>query len=107
MNDRGLETILREMGAQRIPPPARLVERTKARVKGGRLLAVVTAMSLATQLFALGGLLYLLTRPDVQPLAKISALVGLGGYLGSIVVAAVAARGYIADFFRRFERLVA
>ncbi len=107
MEDRKLDAILREIACERYVPSEKLVRRTKAAIRGKRLLQVVVFLSFCTQLLTVGTIVFLLTSPEVQLVAKVFGLVGLFAYTGCIVVATVAARHQVIWFFKRIEQLIA
>ncbi|NIO29788.1 MAG: hypothetical protein GTO29_14685 [Candidatus Latescibacteria bacterium] len=107
MEDRKLDAIIREIACERYVPSEKLVRRTKATIRGRRLLQAVVFLSFCTQLLAVGIVMFLLTSPEVQLAAKIAGAVGLFAYMGCLVVATVAARDQVIRFFRRIEQLIA
>jgi hypothetical protein len=107
MDDRELEVALRAIVGRRHAPPSGVVRRTKARLRGRRLIQIVSILSFATQLGFLGVVTSALLAPEVGTDAKIAGFAALFAYLGCLVVALVAARERVKWFFRRFERLTA
>ncbi len=106
MDDEKLDAILRVIGNERYVPSETLIRRTKATIRGRRLLQMVVFLSLLTQILTLGTVVLLLTSPDVQLAAKIFGFVGFFASVGCIVVVTIAARDRVIWFFRRVEQLV-
>ena len=106
MDDRDLDTILRHIASERIAPPEGLVRRTKARLRGRRLLQATIVLSIAMQLAALGGAAHILFSPQVPAAAKAFGAASLVAWAGAAAIAVVAGRGYVAWFFRRVERVM-
>ncbi len=107
MDNNKLDAMLRQFSRETYIPSESLVRRTKATLRGRRLLQGVVFLSLCLQLLTVGLVFYLLTSPEVPPAAKIFGAISLFAYIGCLVVAAVAARKKVAWFFKRVERLVA
>jgi predicted PurR-regulated permease PerM len=105
MDDRRLEEALRAIVGRRHAPAAALVRRTKARLRGRRLILVVSVLSLATQLGFFAIVINALLSPDAETGARIAGFASLFAYVGCVVVALVAARERVTWFFRRVERL--
>jgi hypothetical protein len=103
VKDREFDAVLEELGTERFSPPPALVRRTKARIRGRRLLQVVAALSLLMQMVVLGVVIYALTSPEVHIGAKLFGAAGLIAWAGSIAVVIVGARGHVSWFFRRAE----
>lgn len=106
MDDRELEIVLRKIGAERFTPSPELVRRTKARVRGRRLIQVVAFLSLAMQMMVLGLVVYALTSPAVEPAGKVFGIVGLVSWVGAIAVVIVGARAHVSWFFSRVEYIL-
>lgn len=107
MNDERLNEALSALSLERFIPSERLVSRTKAAIRGRRLLQVVVFLSFCAQLAVLAFALYLLASPGVPFAARVCGGVSLCGYAGCVIVAAVAARAHLVRFFRRVEQLTA
>jgi len=103
MDDRELDIVLRSVGAQRITPSPSLVRRTKARVKGRRLIQIVAILSLLTQMIVLGMVIYAMASPEINPTAKLFGAACLISWMGAIAVVIVGARSQVSWFFRRVE----
>ena len=103
MEDRELDAILKGFGTERFSPPTALVRRTKARIRGRRLLQVVAVLSLLMQMIVLGVVIYALTSPEVHMAAKLFGAAGLVSWAGAIAVVIVGASGHVSWFFRRVE----
>lgn len=107
MNDETLHRMLGAMAREKYVPPDRLVMRTKAAVRGRRLLQVILVCSVATQLAAVAIVAALLAAPGVPLAARLCGGASVFLYVGCVMVAAAAARHRLASFFRRVEQLVA
>jgi hypothetical protein len=105
MDDRELEIALRAIGGRRRAPSESLVRRTKARLRGMRLIQLVSVLSLVTQLGFFAVVISALIAPDAEIEARIAGCASLFAYLGCLVVALVAGRERVKWFFRRVERL--
>ncbi len=105
MDDSGLERALREIGNERHVPGPALVWRTKARLRGRRLIQVASVLSLATQLAFFAVVIWALAAAEVEAPAKIAGFAALFAYVGCVAVALVAAREQVRRFFRRVEGL--
>ena len=106
MDDRNLDTLLHAMARERHTPSEELVRRTKTAIRGRRLFQCVLFLSFSSQLLVLGIIVFLLTSPDVEPIAKFFGWISLFAYMGSIAVAAIAARERVRWFFRKVEQLI-
>jgi hypothetical protein len=107
MDDNRLDAMLRQFARERYVPSGTLVRRTKAVIRGRRLLQGVVFLSLCLQLVTVGLIVWLLTSPEVQLAAKIFGGISLFAYIGCLVVVTVAARDKVIWFFKRVERLIA
>lgn len=106
MDNNKLDAMLRQFSRERYIPPESLVRRTKATLRGRRLLQGVVFFSLCLQLLTVGLVIYLLTSPEVPPTAKIFGAISLFAYIGCLVVTAAAARKKVVWFFKEAERLI-
>jgi hypothetical protein len=104
-DDRELDEILKDIACQRFVPSDRLIRRTKAAIRGRRLLQAVAFLSLSTQVLSVAATAYALMSPELGPVARTFILAGLTAVFGSLAVAVVAARTRVIWFFRRIERL--
>ena len=107
MEDNRLDTVLRQFARERYVPSGALVRRTKAVLRGRRLLQGIVFLSLCVQLITVGVIAFLLAAPDVPPAARVFGGISLFAYIGCLVVAAVAARDKVIWFFKRVETLMA
>jgi len=105
MDDRELDLALRSIAAQRQVPPDRIVHLTKTKVRGRRIIQVVSLLSLLAQLVFFGFVALVLAAPGVETEARLAGAISLFAYLGCIVVIVVAAREHVKGFFRRVEYL--
>jgi hypothetical protein len=106
MNDDRMDEILRAFAGGRCVPSGRLIMRTKAAIRGRRLLQVAIVSSICMQLIAMAIVVLLLALPGVSVEARICGGIALFGYAGCVVVAAVAARRTVVRFFAQVERLM-
>lgn len=106
MDDRELDIVLRKIAGERRTPSAGLLRRTKARIRGRRLLQVTVALSIAMQLAVLAAVIYTLASPQVPVPAKIFGVVSLIAWTGALAITVVGARGHVAWFFRRVEHMM-
>jgi hypothetical protein len=107
MDDNRLDAILRQFARERTIPSETLVRRTKATIRGRRLLQGVVFLSMCMQLVTVGWIVSMLTSPEVQTAAKLFGAISLFAYIGCLVVLAIAARDKVIWFFKRVERLIA
>jgi hypothetical protein len=107
MDDNKLDAILREIASERYVPSETLVRRTKAIIRGKRILQVAVFLSLCMQLLTVGLIVVVLASPEVPPAARVFGGIGLFAYLGCLIVAGVAARERVTWFFQRVEQLIA
>jgi uncharacterized BrkB/YihY/UPF0761 family membrane protein len=107
MDNNKLDAMLRQFASEQYIPSDTLVRRTKATIRGRRLFQGVVFLSLCMQLITVGLIIYVLTSPEVQPVAKIFGGISLFAYLGCLIVVAVAARDKVIWFFKKMEQLIA
>lgn len=107
MNDETLNALLEALARERSVPSEHLLRRTRAAVRGRRLLQFVVFLSLCAQLVFLGGILFLLAAPGVPAAARVCGMVSLYAYAGCLAVAVVAARSHLKQFFSKIEQLAA
>lgn len=107
MDDDKLGGMLREIARERYIPSEVLVRRTKATLRGRRLLQAAIFLSLCMQLVTVGLIVFVLTSSETQLVARVFGVIGLFAYLGCLIIAAVAAREKVICFFKKVERLVA
>jgi ABC-type sugar transport system permease subunit len=105
MDERELDAILRGLAHERYAPTERLLTRTKAAIRGRRLLHVMMFLSLATQAVGVSVALSMLMSAEVGAVAKALTLGGLTAFFGAVAVSLVAARSHVVRFFKRVERL--
>lgn len=107
MDDKQLDAVLHRFARERYVPSQALVRRTKAILRGRRLLQGIVFLSLCLQLLTVGGIAFMLTSPEAPFAAKIFGAISLFAYIGCLVIVAVAARGKVIWFFRKVESLIA
>ena len=107
MDNNKLDAMLREIACERYVPSEMLVRRTKATIRGRRVLQAAVFLSLCMQLLTVGLVVFVLASPEVPPTAKVFGVIGLFAYLGCLIVAAVTARERVIWFFKRVEQLIA
>ncbi len=84
MNENRVDDLLREIGRERMAPPAELVRRIERRARADRLLAGVTAASLVLSA------LWVVPLALIWWLPAVSWTVKLAGYAGASLLSSVA-----------------
>jgi hypothetical protein len=106
VDDHELERMLRTTGREsRLQPSHELVQRTRRRIRGTRLLPTLVFASLAFHLLVAGVVAVVLLAPALSWLCRASILAGLSFLSGAGLLVVVAARDQVAAFCTRLELL--